>query len=190
MVTLNVAHITDRDGSAEMGPDTQQVAWEHAQMMRLFDQRQPRRILEIGSYHGGTLHYWIDRAPVGSVIVSVDDQAVHADQWHRWSIDRGSVLHVIKGNSQSPAIIDLAWQYAPYEWIFIDADHRYTGVSSDWQQYGAMVKRGGVIVFHDIVERNTYGVHQLWREIQAQGHVTQELVAVPSWCGIGVVYAP
>ena len=42
---------------------------------------------------------------------------------------------------------------------------------------------------NDINERNGYGVSQLWREIQAQGYVTQEINAhVPSLCGVGVVY--
>jgi predicted O-methyltransferase YrrM len=33
--------------------------------------------------------------------------------------------------------------------LFIDADHSYRGVSSDWKNWSPFVKKGGIIVFHD-----------------------------------------
>lgn len=186
---LDIAQLTDRDGSIELAPAAQQVAWEHAQMMRLFDDRQPCRVLEVGSFTGGTLCYWIQHAPIGSVIVSVDDLARECDLWHEWAAASRVVLHVIRGDSHEETVIAQARTHAPYDWIFIDADHAYSSVALDWQSYGAMVNSGGIVAFHDIVERNGYGVHRLWRDLQTQGYVTQEIVAQPSWCGIGVVYA-
>src|SRR5437016_2967510 len=36
--------------------------------------------------------------------------------------------------------------------LFIDGDHTYAGVSRDFAMYSGLVARGGLIVFHDIVE--------------------------------------
>jgi predicted O-methyltransferase YrrM len=33
--------------------------------------------------------------------------------------------------------------------LFIDADHSYKGVSSDWRNWSPFVRKGGLIVFHD-----------------------------------------
>ena len=185
---LDIAQITDRDGSIELAPAAQQVAWEHAQMMRLFDARQPRCILEVGSLTGGTLRYWIEHTPPGSMVVSVDDQARDSELWHQWALESGVRLRVIRGDSHNDLTITQARTYAPYDWVFIDADHTYDGVASDWQFYGGMVKPGGIVALHDIVKRNGYGVHRLWRSLQAHGYVTQEIIAQSSWCGIGIIY--
>lgn len=193
MVTIDIAHIDERDGRllslGDYRPITSQATWEWEQLLRLFDRRAPRRVLEIGSDFGGTLYGWIQHAPVGSLIVNVDDRCVDAETWQAWARERGSTLHTIRGDSRDAATIDAARHHAPYDWIFIDAEHSYAFVSLDWRNYGPMVKPGGVVAFHDINERNGYGVSQLWREIQAQGEVTQEINAqLPSLCGVGVVY--
>lgn len=33
--------------------------------------------------------------------------------------------------------------------LFIDGDHSYEGVLADWENYGAMLRSGSVVVFHD-----------------------------------------
>ena len=194
---LDIAHIEERDGRllsvGELctNPPTSQAKWEWEQVLTLFDSRAPRRVLEIGSDFGGTLRYWIAHAPQGATIVNVDDRAVDADVWQSWAQLRGSTLTTIKGDSRAAETIAAAQVHTPYDWIFIDADHSYEFVALDWQNYGPMVSPGGVVAFHDINERNGYGVSRLWREIQAQGYVTQEINAqLPSLCGVGVVYVP
>lgn len=172
-------------------PPTSQAAWEWEQVLVLFDTRAPLRVLEIGTDFGGTLRFWIEHAPIGATIVSVDDRSIDQELWHGWARERGSTLHTIKGDSHSADVIRAAEQHAPYDWIFIDADHSYDAVRLDWEHYGLLVAPGGIVVFHDINERNGYGVNQLWREIQAQGYVTQEINAqLPSLCGVGIVYVP
>lgn len=193
MVTIDVHSHTTRDGRllSAVDPPTYQLAWEWEQLLRLFDMRVPRRVLEVGSDFGGTLRGWIMHAPAGSIIVNVDDRCVDAETWQGWARERGSTLHTIQGDSRSHDTIALVERHTPYDWIFIDADHSYDNVASDWRSYGPLVRSGGIVAFHDINERNDYGVSQLWREIQAQGYVTQEINAqIPSLCGVGVVYMP
>lgn len=194
---IDIAHMTERDGHLlSVGdyctnPPTSQAAWEWEQTLRLFRLRDPRTVLEVGSDFGGTLKGWLLNAAPGATIVNVDDRAVDAETWQGWARARGSTLHTIRGDSRAAETIAQAATHAPYDWIFIDADHSYDFVSLDWRNYGPLVRPGGVVAFHDINERNGYGVSQLWREIQAEGYVTQEINAqLPSLCGVGVVYVP
>lgn len=192
---ITIAHMTERDGHLlSVGdyctsPPTSQAAWEWEQTLRLYCLHDPQTVLEIGSDFGGTLKGWMLNATPGAVFVNIDDRAVDSETWQSWAQLRGSTLHTIRGDSRDGATIAAAQQYAPYDWIFIDADHSYDFVSLDWANYQSMVRPGGIVAFHDINERNGYGVSQLWREIQAQGYVTQEINAqLPSLCGVGVVY--
>jgi predicted O-methyltransferase YrrM len=37
------------------------------------------------------------------------------------------------------------------DFLFIDGDHTYEGVTRDFEMYSPLVKRGGIIAIHDIV---------------------------------------
>jgi len=37
------------------------------------------------------------------------------------------------------------------DFLFIDGDHTYEGVEGDFEMYSPLVRRGGIIAFHDIV---------------------------------------
>jgi len=50
----------------------------------------------------------------------------------------------------------------PIDLLFIDGDHSYAGVKSDYELYGSLVKH--IIAFHDIYTAHI-DVHRLWNEI-------------------------
>ena len=78
------------------------------------------------------------------------------------------------------------------DYLFIDGDHSYAGVKADFEQYGPLVKKGGLIAFHDIADglpENVGGVPRFWNELKHQFR-NQEFIADPKqggW-GIGVLY--
>jgi predicted O-methyltransferase YrrM len=37
------------------------------------------------------------------------------------------------------------------DFLFIDADHSYEGVKKDFEMYSPLVRKGGIIAFHDII---------------------------------------
>ena len=39
----------------------------------------------------------------------------------------------------------------PVDVLFIDGDHTYAGIRSDYEMYGPLVRDGGIVAFHDIV---------------------------------------
>jgi predicted O-methyltransferase YrrM len=67
-----------------------------------------------------------------------------------------SVINLIKGNSFSNETIDKLISYIDLESIdllFIDGDHSFKGVSSDFTNYEKFVKRGGIIIIDDYSSR-------------------------------------
>jgi len=172
-------------------PPVFQVAWEWQQVQRLYRFHRPQKVLEIGTFHGGTLKAWCEQARPDTTIVSVDSYTAGVDnrQWYdSWCPQDVNVV-AFCGRSDDPAIIKAVSALAPYDWLLIDADHSYAGAAHDWQTYAPLVQHGGIILLHDINERDDYGVATLWREIQARGFVTQELRAsVIGVGGMGVVY--
>jgi hypothetical protein len=55
--------------------------------------------------------------------------------------------HLFIGDSTSPAIVDHVKALAPFDLLFIDANHTESYVRKDFQAYGAMAN---IVCFHDI----------------------------------------
>lgn len=167
---------------------------EFEALLDIYRDHQPRRVLEIGSYHGGSLYHWLRNAPPGAHVVSVDTYtaADNRDQYPEW-IPEGVELTVIQGDSADPAIVAAVARLGPYDWIFIDAGHLLPEVTADWENYRPLTADGGIVAFHDILPPNEYHpeiqVAPLWDEIKAEYPRTGEIVQnrYAPWGGIGVV---
>ena len=47
----------------------------------------------------------------------------------------------------------------PIDALFIDGDHSYEGILADWLLYHPLVKKGGIVGFHDaLLQGEQYGV--------------------------------
>jgi len=68
----------------------------------------------------------------------------------------------IKINSQSKEFMNYM-NNNYFDLIFIDGDHRYSGVKHD---YEISKNRGKILVFHDIINDVCPGVVQLWNELK------------------------
>ncbi len=168
---------------------------EFVQLLDLYKERQPQRVLEIGTYHGGTLYHWLQNAPDGAVVVSVDSYKVkvdNRDQYEDWCPDNVWVV-AIEGDSHADETVEQVEKYGPYDWVWIDAGHRYHEVEQDWVLYGALAKPGGVVCFHDILppsrQHPEIEVSRLWAEIKAEGYKTTEISGGHiDWGGIGICH--
>lgn len=79
-----------------------------------------------------------------------------------------------------------------YDFCFIDADHSYEGMMTDWKNVGRYAKK--LVVFHDIYahEYDTLngGTVRGWQEIKetiGQGNIREFSKFPNRWMGIGVV---
>jgi len=182
------------------GPDTpvEIFQWEQEfePLLEMYRRRKPKRVLEIGTYHGGSLYHWLKNATPGTKVVTVDSYLVGIDNrmlYPAW-IPKGVELDVIEGDSASVDVIEDVRKSAPFDWIFIDAGHYYHEVAADWHNYKNMCADGGVVVFHDILPPSRswpdIQVFWLWKEIKREGHKTEEIVfdREAEWGGIGICH--
>lgn len=76
------------------------------------------------------------------------------------------------------------WQY-----IYLDGDHSYEGVRSDFNLFFPKLSKGGCIVFHDIYTKHLggmpYGVHRFWKELKSKKRY--HCLEVPGACGVGII---
>jgi predicted O-methyltransferase YrrM len=164
---------------------------------------RPECALEIGTARGGTLLFLTRLASPRATIVSVDLPGGRFGGGYssrrRWFYQRFARhkqrLHLLQGDSHSDdmlARVKTAFGGQELDYLFIDGDHAYEGVKCDFETYGPMVRKGGLIAFHDIVEglpENVGGVPQFWRQIKSR-HRHKEIIEDPrqgGW-GIGLLY--
>lgn len=57
----------------------------------------------------------------------------------------------------------------PYDFLFIDAGHSYDDVKTDYLDYSPMVRKGGVIAFHDSLPRKGYDEVKVWQYLEVFG---------------------
>ena len=76
------------------------------------------------------------------------------------------------------------------DFLFIDGDHSYEGVKKDFEMYSSLVRKGGIIAFHDIVNkdftRKDIEVPKFWEEIKIK-FTHKEIIFDNFNYGIGVL---
>lgn len=172
-----------------------QIEAEFDWLLRIYRKLAPRHVLEIGAHVGGTLYHFMREAPPGSWFTEVSMACTpHIPTWVAWANERGHGLEALDGDSTDPRNVEWMRSQAPYDFAFIDGSHWWEYVSKDWENVRTMVRKGGIIAFHDITDHGgmpneRVDVPRLWKQIKDEGLRTAEKVALPGvYCGIGVVY--
>jgi cephalosporin hydroxylase len=178
-----------------------QIRSELLEMARLISAAKPKTVLEIGTALGGTLLLMCRLSDSNALIVSLD-LPKQGLTYRRYRVPvfkslprRGQKLHLLTADSHSQ---EARKQVAglitgrTLDVLFIDGDHSYHGVRSDFEMYSPFVTKGGMVIFHDIVEHSEEKgcqVHRFWNEIK-QHYRYREIVEDPSqgWAGIGILY--
>jgi len=126
----------------------QQVRSEILQFARLLLESQLRgTALEIGlGNYGGTHVLWRE---IFARVITIDISASLLNNFSASEkVDHRSVL--LFGDSRLQTMIrkvaDLA---GTVDLLFIDGDHSYEAVRADWENYHSLVRRGGIVAFHD-----------------------------------------
>jgi len=164
---------------------------------------KPEKFLEIGTCGGGTLFLFCRIASKNAKIISVDlPGGVHGGGYPEWKIpiykkfvNTTQELHLIRADSHKESTkkdIEKLLDSKKLDVLLIDGDHTYEGVKKDFKMYSPLVKKGGLIIFHDIIVHdpslNCY-VNDLWNEIKKD---YKHLEIVDDWnqgyWGIGVLY--
>lgn len=112
----------------------------------------PSAICELGSHKGGTSFLFARNFNTAAKILLVDRSIENAALQRYYNGSRAN-LHFIEGDSCSPDVlgrVDDILAGHPLDFLFIDGDHSYDGVTRDLFAYYDRVRDGGYIAFHDI----------------------------------------
>ena len=149
---------------------------------------KPQRILELGSYEGGTAMLLAQNTGEDCRIVAVDQF-----DWHGSAYAGSPLAARIErrvGKSSSELFAQDADQ--SYDMIYIDADHTYAGVKQDTELCLRLVKQDGFILWHDYANwgrlSNANGVVEYLNELSRRLPlcvIQNSAVALhrPSWSG-------
>ncbi|MDZ7696335.1 MAG: class I SAM-dependent methyltransferase [Deltaproteobacteria bacterium] len=169
-----------------------QVESEILRLFKIVQQTSPSVICEIGTDRGGTLYLWSKVVGPDGLIVSIDLPRTYRKSLNRFfrsSFFGQGGVHFLREDSQRPETKEKLEQKLngrSIDFLFIDGDHRYEGVKADFELYAPLVREGGIIAFHDILNQ---GVNRLWKEIRSRfSH--EEIVedCEQQSAGIGVLY--
>ncbi|ADC66516.1 O-methyltransferase-like protein [Ferroglobus placidus DSM 10642] len=180
-----------------------QVKEEITELLKLLSDRKPKVILEIGTANGGTLFLFTRVVARDATIISIDlPGGKFGGGYPDWKVPLYKAfalpdqkIHLIRADSHDPKTLDTVSRILngrKIEFLFIDGDHTYEGVKKDFEMYSPIVRKGGIVAFHDIVpgpEDNVGGVPKFWQEIRER-YKYQEIVK--DWnhggYGIGILF--
>jgi len=153
---------------------------------------QPRNILEIGTSSGGTLMIWAQIASHKVVSCDINDLSMQDSFFRAFPPPSSNCeVNLLCGDSHTEEFAErasAAFDGEPVDFLFIDGDHLYDGVKNDYELYRKLVRPGGLIAFHDIVENQPLPenqVYQFWKDVRNTGE-TIELVDSEDQCGFGI----
>ncbi len=125
-----------------------QVPAELDQLRRLYLERQPKTVLEIGVYYGGTLREWLTYAAPNATVVAVDPHHLSPNLYAKWWKADTTVV-IVDGRTEDET--DMIQFHAPYDWVFVDGDHTEAAVRIDICLTLPLINPGGLLLIHDVV---------------------------------------
>ena len=182
---------------------TAQIKYEINKLLEILNDLNPRIILEIGTAGGGTLFLYTRIAHPKASIISVDlPGGSFGGGYAKWKIPiyksftiGDQKIKLLRADSHNPKTFEHVKNLINkkmVDFLFIDGDHTYEGVKRDFEMYSSLVKKGGIIAFHDIVEHTVESgceVNKFWDEIK-NDYEYQELIGdiEQTGAGIGIIY--
>lgn len=180
---------------------------EFAPLLTLLDTTKPRVVLEIGCGNCGSTWAISKLSSVEHIIVidlpagpwGGNDRELTEKRLNIISQSSGKPVYFISGNSQSQECLEevkgILDKVKGLDFLFIDGDHSYGGVKTDYLNYSPLVSPGGLVAFHDIAEHapeTGCEVKKFWEEVKDSGIPKDQYVEFLSsdgqaWGGLGVI---
>jgi hypothetical protein len=140
------------DRTAEYAPAMQQVKAEFDAMVDVIVEAGlvGGKCLQLGMGAGGASHQvwrtlFNDVMTIDYGIIAIND------------------LNSTGASTHDAAALTLATQHAPFDFLFIDAGHDYVDVYDDHVAYGPLVRKGGIVAFHDALQREGFDEVEVWK---------------------------
>lgn len=153
---------------------------------------KPRLILEIGTARGGTSLIWSAIASERVITCDLRDMSLQQKLLESLPPPKSKCqVTLLSGDSHTSGFrqrVAESLRGEKVDFLFIDGDHTVGGVTQDYKDYKDFVRPGGLIAFHDIVERQSLPENQVfhfWKTIRGVLD-TEEIVADPNQTGYGI----
>jgi len=184
--------------------DEEELWW----LVQKLEQIKPlETIIEIGVAGGGTFKIWEQLLPPErGLLIGVDIEPSSPSRWNKGNnpvynsvqlipSERNIAVYMVYGDSTDLYTIsrvgDILNKYGrgrviagAAEWevdfLYIDGHHEYYEVTNDYHNYGAFVRSGGAIAFHD------YGTQ--WVNYVFENEAVGRKERITKAHGIGIVY--
>lgn len=171
-----------------------QSRWEFSRLLSQVAELRPGVMLEIGTANGGSLLAFARVCAPNAHILSVDlPGGAFGGGYPAWKIPvykafaaTGQRLDLLRGDSHSEETFERVrtrLNGRRLDFLFIDGDHRYEGVRSDFERYRTLVRPGGLIAFHDIAHphpdsppvNDPGDVPRFWTDVESE-HETESII--------------
>ena len=165
--------------------------YEVAQLCEKIKTIKPKTILEIGVEKGGSMNLWLHFADPDALYVGVDNAM-------QFVINRDSgnqIKKFVEIDSLNVTALDKvkeALEGGEVDFLFIDGGHEEATVRSDFQKFSPLVRKGGIIAFHDINtsinQEHCKGIKKFWEELKLK-YDTEEFINTEAeiYFGIGMI---
>jgi len=180
-----------------------QVKDEIMGLLEILMRYRPKFILEIGTGRGGSFFLFTRVAASDATLITIDlpfgalgggCSELKMPYYESFALP-GQKIYLPRMDSHKETAlhaINRILDGHELDFLFIDGDHTYQGVKKDFEMYGKLVRKGGIIAFHDIVPgppENVGGVPRFWNEVKYNFNYAE---LIKDWkqsgCGIGVIY--
>ena len=168
--------------------------YEISRLCERLKKLEPQTVLEIGIDKGGSMNVWLQFAKSDGLYVGVDTTAKFiAKREHK------QVKKFIEADSCNPETLEKVKEALggkQVDFLFIDGGYDERTVTSDFNMYSPLVRKGGIIAFHDIHDGASFGVKKLWEVLKKvyenEPNVIEEFVNTEAQMpfGIGMIKVP
>jgi len=189
----------------EMGIRMCQSPYELADVYGALSNCLHDNYVEIGVAAGGTLWMGAMVVKTGGLIIGIDN---YCEAKHNYPDSAKKVVSKLAGKYDVRLLthkpsgelvqeVEELLKGAGIDHLHIDGSHTYEGVKADFENYGPLVKPGGLVQFHDIITTNATkqgpcGVPKYWAELKEKYPGRHREVVQPggSIFGIGLIRMP
>ena len=119
---------------------------EAAFLFRLVRSRPAAQILEIGRCYGGSTFLFAVAGDRDSKVTSIDI-APQNDELLQSALQQNGLANKIELIVSDSEKVEVGSAF--YDLVFVDGDHSYDGVSSDYEHWKKAVRPGGFLAFHN-----------------------------------------
>ncbi|HEU03682.1 MAG TPA: hypothetical protein ENH95_00935, partial [Nitrosopumilus sp.] len=169
-------------------------------LLKILKKYPSKNFLEIGTASGGTFFLLTKIADPKANIISIDlPQGAFGGELYPNSnmsiyesfANAKQKIHLIRSNSHEKSTLEKTKRILnskKLDFLLIDGDHTYKGVKKDFEMYRGLVRKEGIIAFHDInkgPKKNVGEVIKFWKKIKSE-YPSFEIIDFHSGEGYGL----